>query len=58
MAFFNQILWYLIAWVCLELPETILKSIIYVRNMIKAESVNVSLQRHLAALSESFDCLQ
>ena len=26
--------------------------------MIKAESVNVSLQRHLAALSESFDCLQ
>ena len=40
------------------MPETILKSIIYVRNMIKAESVNVSLQRHLAAFSESFDCLQ
>ena len=43
---------------CLELPETILKSIIFVRNLIKAESGNVSMQRHLAAFSESFDCLQ
>ena len=52
--FLIKILRYMFSLVCLKITETIQKSIIYVRNLLKVvlpEFGNVCSHRHLAAIS-------
>ena len=58
--FLDKILWYILSLVCLKIAETIQKSIIYVRNLLKVvlpESGNVCWHRHLAAISSTKDIM-
>ena len=52
--FLDKILWYVLSLVCLKIAETIPKSIIYVRKLLKvilSEYGNVCWHRHLAGIS-------